>query len=113
MTTIAPNNEFQSRLRVLLGVRGAVLTDQELSHMADSYPRCRGREQWDVRQYVRHTETGVGAREYRVVRGTSVQDVFRSAERVRAAAVGTALNELEAQDQPGDKATARVMPSAG
>jgi len=55
---------------------------------------------------------GVGAREYRVVRGGSVQDVFRSAERVRAAAVGTALNELESQDRPGDKEAARVAPSA-
>jgi hypothetical protein len=39
--------------------------------------------------------------------------VFRSAERVRAAAVGTALNELESQDRPGDKETARVTPTAG
>src|SRR5438034_2614110 len=70
-------SDFQSRLRVLLGLQGAVLTDEELSHMADSYPRCPGKEQWDVRQYVR-PHTGVGAREYRVVRGSSVQDVFRS-----------------------------------
>ncbi len=105
--------DFQSRVRTLLGLQGAVLTDQELSQMADSYPRCRGKEHWDVRQYVGHKGMGVGAREYRVVRGGSVQDVFRSAERVRAAAVGTALNELESQDTPGDKATARVTPSAG
>jgi hypothetical protein len=80
--------------------------------MAASYPRCRGREHWDVRQYVRPTGMGPGAREYRVVRGSSVQDVFRSADGVRAAAVGTALNELESQDRPGDKETARVTPSA-
>src|SRR5439155_26121803 len=46
--------------------------------------------------------TGVGAREYRVVRGSSIEDVYRSAERVRAAAVGTALNELESQERSGE-----------
>ena len=95
-------SDFQSRLRVLLGLQGAVLTDEELSHMADSYPRCPGKEQWDVRQYVR-PHTGVGAREYRVVRGSSVQDVFRSTERERAAAVRTALNELESQEKSADE----------
>jgi hypothetical protein len=98
--TIEPG-DFQERLRALLGVRGAVLTDQELSQMADWYPRCPGRDAWDVRQYVQGGR--LGAREYRVVRGSSVQDVFRSAERGRAAAVGTALNELECQGQPGEK----------
>jgi hypothetical protein len=94
---------FQDRLRTLLGLQGAVLTDRELSEMADRYAQCRGREHWDVRQYVQ--AAGIGAREYRVVRGSSVQDVFRSADGARAAAVGTALNELESQDRPGDKAT--------
>lgn len=99
-TTLAPE-DFQSRLRALLGLRGAVLTDDELSQMADSYPRCGGKGPWDVRQYV--ARGGAGAREYRVVRGTSVQDVYRSAERLRADAVGTALNELEAQERsPND-----------
>jgi hypothetical protein len=109
--TIEPD-DFRSRLRALLGLQGAVFTDQELSHVADYYPRCRGKEHWDVRQYVGPTGMGVGAREYRVMRGTSVQDVFRSAERARAAAVGTALNELESQITPGDQASARAMPSA-
>lgn len=90
-------SEFQNQLRVLLG---AVLTDEELSHMAECYPRCRGKELWDVRQYVRGT--GVGAREYRVVRGSRTEDVYRSPERVRAAAVGTALNELESREKAGD-----------
>src|SRR5260370_1409557 len=36
--------DFQSRLRTLLGLQGAVLTDQELSQMAESYPRCRSGE---------------------------------------------------------------------
>lgn len=97
--TIAPD-DFQSRLRVLLGLRGAVLTDDELSQMADSYARCGGKGPWDVRQYV--ARGGVGAREYRVVRGSSVQDVYRTAERLRADAVGTALNELEAEERALD-----------
>jgi hypothetical protein len=93
-------DEFQRQLRVLLGLQGAVLTDEELSQMAECYPRCRGKELWDVRQYVRGT--GVGAREYRVVRGSRTEDVYRSPERVRAAAVGTALNELESREKAGD-----------
>src|SRR2546428_13468843 len=99
-------SDFQSRLRVLLGLQGAVLTDEELSHMADSYPRCPGKEQWDVRQYVR-PHTGGGAREYRVGRGSTVHDVFRSTERERAAAVGTALNELASQARASDEAPRR------
>src|SRR6266511_4831954 len=105
--TIEPN-DFQSRLRVLLGLQGAVLTDEELSHTAERYPRCRGKGHWDVREYVRRT--GVGAREYRVVRGSSIEDVYRSAERVCAAAVGTALNELESQERAGAPTT---LPSPG
>jgi hypothetical protein len=102
-----PPEDFQSRLRALLGLRGAVLTDEELSQMADSYARCGGKGPWDVRQYV--ARGGAGAREYRVVRGTSVQDVYRSPERLRADAVGTALNELEAQERSSEDASrARV-----
>ncbi len=47
----------------------------------------------------------VGAREYRVVRGSSTQDVYRSTERGHASAVRSALNELESQvartEKPG------------
>jgi hypothetical protein len=93
-------NDFQSRLRVVLGRQGTVLTDEELSHTAECYPRCRGKDQWDVREYARRT--GVGAREYRVVRGSSIAAVYRSAERVRATAVGTALNELESQEKSSE-----------
>ena len=96
--TIEPE-DLQSRLRVLLGLQGVVVTDEELSHVADCYPRCTGTEHWGVRQYVRRT--GVGAREYRVVRGSSIEDVYRSVERARAAAVGTALNELESGETSG------------
>ena len=96
--TIEPE-DLQSRLRVLLGLQGAVFTDEELSHTAECYARCRGKERWDVREYVRRT--GVGAREYRVVRGSSIEDVYRSVERARAAAVGTALNDLESSATSG------------
>jgi hypothetical protein len=97
--TFEPNH-FQTRLRVLLGLQGAVLTDEELFHTAERYPRSRGKGHWDVREYVRRS--GVGAREYRVVRGSSIEDGYRSGERVRAAAVGTALNELESQERSGE-----------
>jgi hypothetical protein len=97
--TIEPN-DLQSRLRVFLELQGAGVTDEELSHMAESYRQCLGKEHWDVREYVRRT--GVGAREYRVVRGSGVQDVYRSAERARASAVRTALNELETQEKSGE-----------
>src|SRR5256714_8102691 len=93
--TAAPE-EFQSRLRTLLGLRGAVLTDDELSQMAEPYPRCGCKGPWDVRQNV--ARGGAGAREYRGGRCTSVQDVFRSPERLQAYAVGKAINEL--QDEP-------------
>jgi hypothetical protein len=96
--TIEPE-DLRSRLRVLLGLQGAVFTDEELSHTAECYARCRGKERWDVREYVRRT--GLGAREYRVVRGSSIEDVYRSVERARAAAVGTALNELESSETGG------------
>ena len=92
-------NDVLSRLRALLGLQGAVLTEAELSHTVACYARCPGREHWSVREYA--GRTGVGAREYRVVRGTSIQDVYRSAERVRADAVGSALNEFEAQQRSG------------
>src|SRR6266498_2129407 len=60
------------RLRALAALEGAVLTEDELSHLGESYPGCRGKGQWDVREYVCHT--GVGAREYRVVRAWGVRE---------------------------------------
>lgn len=93
--TIEPS-DFQNRMRALLGLQGTALTDEEMSHVSDCYARCGGAEHWDVREYARRT--GMGAREYRVVRGSSIEDVYRSGERVRATAVGAALNELEFQE---------------
>ena len=95
--TVAPG-DFRDRVRVLLELQGTVLTEQELSHIADRYPRCGGKGAWDVRAYARRS--GMGAREYRVVRGGSVQDVYCSAEPVNAAAVRQALNEMETQPAP-------------
>lgn len=91
--------DFRSRLRTQAELEGAILTEEELSHVADSYPRCRGKEHWDVREYARFATAG--GREYRVVRGSGVQEVFCSVERDRAAAVQAALNDLEAQQDPG------------
>ncbi len=92
--TIEPY-EFPGRLRARLGGQGVEFTDEELARMADRYRLCAGKERWDVRQYV--GRTGVGAREYRVVRGTGVQDVYRSTERGQADAVGAALNAVESE----------------
>jgi hypothetical protein len=93
-------DDLRSRLRVQLGAQGAVLTDEELSHTAECYARCPGKEYWGVREYARRT--GLGAREYRVVRGSGSEDVYRSVERIRAAAVGSALNHLESQERSGE-----------
>jgi hypothetical protein len=94
--TIEPD-EFQDRLRALLGLHSPEFTDEQLARMADRYQLCTGKERWDVRQYA--GRSGIGAREYRVMRGTGVQDVYRSAERGRADAVGAALNALESESK--------------
>ncbi len=90
---IVESQEFPSLLRAHVELQGAILTPEELSHVRECYPRCRGKDQWDVREYA--SVTAVGAREYRVVRGSSTQDVYRSTERGHASAVRAALNELE------------------
>jgi hypothetical protein len=80
-------------LRAHIHVQGVLLTEDELSKL---WVSCLGYEatgRWQVREYAR--VTGVGAREYRVVRGSSIRDVYRSPDRGRAAAVGTALDELD------------------
>jgi hypothetical protein len=85
--------DLRTRLRAQVELEGAILTEDEVSHVAESYARCGGIGHWDVRAYAR--VAAAGAREYRVVRGSSVQDVFCSVDRDRATAVRTALNELE------------------
>jgi len=89
-------SDFPNRFRAHVELQGAILTPEELSHVGECYPRCRGKDHWDVREYA--SGTGIGAREYRVVRGTSTVDVYRSTEREHASAVQAALNELESQD---------------
>jgi len=95
---IAPNI-LASRLPALTKVQGAVLSADEISALGESYARCLGKDHWDVRAYA--GPTGVGAREYRVIRGTGVQDVYRSADRQRADAVRAALNDLESEASGG------------
>jgi len=92
-------NDFPCRLRAHVQLQGAMLTEAELSHLWACYPGCAGTGQWDVRAYARVAP--VGTREYRVMRGSSIYDVYRSAEPECAAAVRTALNELESQDGSG------------
>ncbi len=94
-------SDFPNRFRAHVELQGAILTPEELSHVGERYPRCRGKDHWDVREYA--SVTGIGAREYRVVRGTSTLDVYRSAERNHASAVQAALNELESQDGRTEK----------
>ncbi|HTR21975.1 MAG TPA: hypothetical protein VMH88_14075 [Gemmatimonadales bacterium] len=88
-------SDFNDRVRVLINQQGVVVTEPELSRLASRYPECGGTDLWDVRAYVR--SVGLGAREYHVVRGSSVVDVYRSTERDNAAAVRSALNDLELQ----------------
>jgi len=95
---IAPD-VLASRLRALVDVRGALLSADELSALGEAYARCRGKDHWDVRAYA--GSAGAGAREYRVIRGTGVQDVYRSRDRERADAVRVALNELESEATAG------------
>jgi hypothetical protein len=78
-----------------LELEGTILTGTELARLAERYRACRGAEPWDIREYARG---GVrGAREYRVVRGNGIEDVYTSEERASAAAVRLTLNELESE----------------
>lgn len=86
-------------LHARLELWGEVFSVEELARVGEQYARCRGDDHWDVREYAQ--SAGVGAREYRVVRGSSVYDVYRSAERARAVAVRAALNDLESHDGAG------------
>lgn len=90
---------FRIRLQGALDTQAVALTDEELARVTEWYPRCPGKDPWDVRAYA--GRAGVGAREYRVLRGTGVQDVYRSTERARAEAVRAALNALESQEVLG------------
>ena len=85
--------DLPTLLRAHVHLQGAPLTEHELSKLWATYLGYGGTGRWQVREYVR--VTGLGAREYRVVRGTSIPDVYRSLERGRADAVEMALNELE------------------
>jgi len=88
-------SDFPSRFRAHVELQGATLTPEELSHVGECYPQCRGKDNWDVREYA--SVTAVGAREYRVVRGSSTLAVYRTTKRDQATAVRAALNELESR----------------
>jgi hypothetical protein len=91
--TAIPLDELRPRLQHMLELDGTTLTDGQLARLAERYPRCAGTDTWDVREYAQNR--ALGGREFRVVRGTSIQDVYASDERPTAAAVRAALNELE------------------
>lgn len=95
MTT--ESSGFQSRVRVLLQQQGVAVTEQELLRLALRYPDCIGMDLWDVRAYA--APVGPSARSYHVVRGSDVIDVYRSNVLENAAAVRTALNDLEMQGE--------------
>ena len=89
--------ELTRRVREQLVLDGttAVVTDVELSRLAGRYALCVGMQRWDVREY---SGRAPGSREYRVVRGDRIEDVFVSPLRATALAVGVALNTLEGGD---------------
>jgi hypothetical protein len=91
--------DFRRRIEGLLQREGVVLTDREMSRLTERYPLCGGTDPWDVRAYARHARPG--AREYRVLRGRGVWDVYASVDQAHAAAVRSALNELDDQDLTG------------
>src|SRR5713226_4142358 len=63
------SSDIPSRLRAHVELQGASLTAEELSQLGECYPRFRGKEPWDVREYA--SPAGNGAREYRVVRAAA------------------------------------------
>ena len=92
---IVPPTDFRRRVQHLLELDGTMLTEGELERLAERYAGCRGTEPWDIREYAQPAHAG--AREYRVVRGTRIQEVFATDQRANATAVRTALNELESE----------------
>jgi len=70
------SGDFPGLLRAHVELQGAILTAEELSNVRERYPRCRGKDLWDVREYA--SASALRAREYRVVRGSSTQDASRS-----------------------------------
>src|SRR2546422_11147579 len=95
------SSDFPSRLRAHVELQGASLSAAELSHLGECYPRFRGNEHWDVREDA--SAMGIGAREYRVVRGTSTLDAYRTTQGEQATGVRAALNELRSQASRTEK----------
>src|SRR2546426_8517928 len=54
------SSDFPNRLRAHVELQGASLTAEELSHVGECYPRCRGKDHWDVREYA--SVAGIGDR---------------------------------------------------
>src|SRR2546423_15075288 len=90
------SGDFPSLLRAHVELQGASLTSEELSHVGECYPRCRGKDLWDGREYASGTPNG--AREYGVVRGGSTQDAYRSPGRGHPSPVRLPLTTLESEN---------------
>lgn len=88
--------DVHARVRSVLQREGMVLSEPEMARIAERYAHCPGSEAWDVRVYA-SADPQRGGREYRVMRGRRPQDVYSTREYDAAAAVRTALNELEAE----------------
>jgi hypothetical protein len=88
--------DMLARVMSVLKREGMILSEPEVARIAERYAHCPGSEAWDVRMYA-SADPQRGGREYRVMRGRRPQDVYSTREFGTAAAVRTALNELEAE----------------
>ena len=86
--------DFHAQLAAVAQREGVALKEVEVDRIVERYRHCPGRDPWTVRAYAK-AWSSQGAREYRVMRGSSVQDVYVSPLHGSASAIGTALNELE------------------
>ena len=86
--------DFHNQLAAVAEREGVALTEVQVDRIVERYRHCPGREPWAVRAYAK-AWSSQGAREYRVMRGNSVQDVYVSPLLDSASAIGAALNELE------------------
>jgi hypothetical protein len=86
--------DFHAQLAAVTGREGVALSSVQITRIVEQYRHCPGREPWAVRAYAR-AWSSQGAREYRVMRGSSVHEVYVSPLLDSATAVGAALNELE------------------
>jgi hypothetical protein len=86
--------DFRRTLEALLGKRDVNLSESEWRYIMQRYAHCHGTERWRVWTNVHPLAEPTLPTEHWVVRGDRIQDVYRSTDGRRAAAVSEALNEL-------------------